>query len=136
VNLISNAWAQAAPVAAGTDLMSGYGVYIAAAVVILVIVGAIWWHRSHPTAAASTVAAAQAAGSGVVSELTSLLHKAHDTIAGQAKVIASPAVQAAVNAPPAQPGGSWVFVPTPAAAKPTAPITAAIDQSAPPWEKK
>jgi LPXTG-motif cell wall-anchored protein len=48
------------------------------------------------------------AGSGVVSELTSLLHKAADTAAttaatiqSQAAVIAAPAVQAAVNAAPA-----------------------------------
>ncbi len=48
------------------------------------------------------------AGSGVVSDLTSLLHKAADTAAtaaatiqSQAAVIAAPAVQAAVNAVPA-----------------------------------
>ena len=61
-------------------------VYVAIAVVVI---GAVLYFRKNPAALAS-----------VESRLTDLVSKQHDTIAAQATVIASPPVQAVINAGP------------------------------------
>jgi hypothetical protein len=108
----AEAWGQTlAPIGSGFDLWP----IVIVAIIAAAIVGFVLWHKRNPSAADAVLQKARDDASALTAEVTKAVSTLARTNAQQAVVIASPPVQAAINAPAAaQAAPVAAIVPRPA----------------------